>query len=614
MANSDYAETGQGSFTPMVMLDAPLGRFDTIINYSRFNFPSRDAVEVDMAVMVNGEIMSVIGVGVLSITVDRGCADTIPAEHPADSLVWIFDAGSVGTDEIEYAATEEVSVKVTPYTTSGAVPLEAAPPHLVEFNWRFHRPYPPGRFQINGERWVNVATLDIGEPALHLSWAHRDRVLQADHLVGHDAVSVGPEPGTTYSLSVIHPISGAVVRTEVGIVGTEFTYRRAQALHDLGQLTAAQRPTLLFTSMRDGFEAWQTYEAEFILAPGSIDTPPLMGFAQQVIESPYAINVARNVANYAGNFAVAMAARPVDRMADAYQLVGNGVQLVDGALFTPWVTLDFRMPELETTINIRTSSLFNGVSLAAAKAGDLILIDEELVQIETVSPTQIVVRRGCCDTVPRVHIAGTRAWIIGVTYSFDSVERTDGEPVQYKLRPVSYGTPYSLDDLPSNNITYSRRAELPYAPGRVVVNGRPWFEEVQAVSGAATVFTWVRRNRVAQGAGIVAHEDEDRGAEAGQVTRLQFFYETPATTEGGAPVEHVLRQQDIASPTGNANPASGMTFSYTYAMAQADGLVAGNALGICGTVVIYCRMLSVRDGLQSFQAYITPIRVPSFPC
>ena len=115
-------------------------------------------------------------------------------------------------------------------------------------------------------------------------------------------------------------------------------------------------------------------------------------------------------------------------------------------------------------------------------------------------------------------------------------------------------------------------------------------------------------------AGIVAHEDEDRGAEAGQVTRLQFFYETPAETEGGAAVEHVLRQQDIASPTGNANPASGMTFSYTYAMAQADGLVAGNALGICGTVVIYCRMLSVRDGLQSFQAYITPIRVPSFPC
>ena len=236
------------------------------------------------------------------------------------------------------------------------------------------------------------------------------------------------------------------------------------------------------------------------------------------------------------------------------------------------------------------------------------------MQIETVSPTQIIVRRGCCDTVPRVHIAGTRAWLIGVTYSFDSVERADGEPVQYKLRPVSYGAPYSLDDLPSNNITFSRRAELPYAPGQVVVNGRPWFEEVQAVSGAATVFTWVRRNRVAQGSGIVAHEVEDRGAETGQVTRLQFFYETPAETEGGAAVEHVLRQQDIASPTGNANPAAGMTFSYTYAMAQADGLVAGNALGICGTVVIYCRMMSVRDGLQSFQAYITPIRVPSFPC
>lgn len=614
MANSDYEDTGQGSFTPMVMLDAPLGRFDTIINYSRFKLPSRDAIEVDMAVMIDDEIMSITAVGVLSITVDRGCADTIPAEHPVDSLVWIFDTGSVGTDEVEYAATEEVSVKVTPYTTSGAVPIEVVPPHLIEFNWRFYRPYPPGRFQVNGERWVNVATLDADNPALHLSWVHRDRVLQADHLVGHDAASVGPEPGVTYTLSVVHPISGAVVRTEVGIAGTEFYYRRAQALHDLGQLTAAQRPKLVFTSMRDDMAAWQQYESEFILAQGDIDTPPFMAFAQQVIESPYAINVARNVANYAGNFAVAVAARPVDRMADFYQLVGNGAQLQDSARFTPWVTLDFRLPELERTINIRTSSLFNGVPVAAAKAGDLILIDDELVQIETVGPTQIVVRRGCCDTVPRAHIAGTRAWLIGVTYSFDSVERADGELVQYKLRPVSYGAPYSLDDLPANNITFSRRAELPYAPGRVVVNGRPWFEEVQAISGAATVFTWVRRNRVAQGSGIVAHDDDDTGAETGQVTRLQFFYETPAETEGGAPVEHILRQQDIASPAGTANPAASMTFSYTYAMAQADGLVAGNALGICGTVIIYCRMSSVRDGLQSFQAYITPIRVPSFPC
>ena len=123
-------------------------------------------------------------------------------------------------------------------------------------------------------------------------------------------------------------------------------------------------------------------------------------------------------------------------------------------------------------------------------------------------------------------------------------------------------------------------------------------------SGAAVSFTWARRNRITQGSSLVGHVEPDVVPEANQTTRLRFYYETPPAVAGDPPTENVLRQVDV---TGN-------TYSYSYALAQADGNTAGTALSICGTVVIYCRVMAARDGVESYESYVVPIRVPSYPC
>jgi hypothetical protein len=174
----------------------------------------------------------------------------------------------------------------------------------------------------------------------------------------------------------------------------------------------------------------------------------------------------------------------------------------------------------------------------------------------------------------------------------------------YRLRPVSYSTPYALNTLMSYALQMTGRAKLPYAPGRIVVNGRPWFEEAQAISGTAVAFSWARRNRLTTAGGVVAHADADQVPEDGQVVALTFYYETPAAQAGDPAVQNVLRNVDVAA-TG---------YSYPYALAQADGLAAGNALGVCGTVVIYCRIEAKLGALRSLQSYVVPIRVPSYPC
>lgn len=604
MSNSEYMKTGAGSFASIIALDTTLGRFATTIPYTRSRLARADAIQVGMAAMVDYEIMSVTGVADGSITVARGCADTIPALHVVDSIVWIFDSTTVGTDYVERSAGDTVAVKVSPFTVGGgSVPTSTVSPEQIDLNWRFFRPYPPGRMLVNDKPWSDLAELNDSTPALHLTWRHRNRVTQADKLVPHEAESIVPEPGTTYTMRVI-AANGDAVRTEVGIVGTEFFYRREQALSDLGQ--QMQTGLLQFTSSRDGLDAWQEYDTQFALSPANVGAVPFLPFAQRVIESPYVVNAKLGVGGNS-NHALAMAARPADRMADYWQLFGDDALAQDAAVkpFTPWITSDFRLPELEVTITIRTSSFFDGVPLNTVRTGDMALIDDEIVQVVAIGPGYtITVRRGCADTVPAVHTAGARVWLFGTSSVFDSIGRADGESVDYKARPISYGVPHDLATLPVNPVTYSRRAALPYAPGRVVVSGRPWFEQAQAVSGAAVVFSWARRDRITQGSGVFAHDDPDLGAEAGQVTRLRFYYETPPEAGGTQPVQHVLRQIDTEDTV----------FSYSYAMALVDGLAAGSALGICGTVTILCRLSSVRTGLESLQSYITPIRVPSFPC
>jgi hypothetical protein len=609
MANSEYEKKGWGSFANILKLDSPMDFTTTEIPYSVFTF-ARPVVP-GQAVMIDDEIMCIMEIGVLTITVKRGCADTIPAPHPVDRIVWIFDGSMIGGDRKEWSAGETVGLKISPYTMAGGVPTEQISPRAVEFNFRFARPYPPAKLMVNSMRWFEQPTIDDTTPSLYFSWVHRDRVLQADRLIGHDDATIGPEPGVTYTLRIYNPITDLLVREEVGITGDNFTYRRSQATHDQGNPSEVLEPTFTLTAHRDGLDAWQQYSGAFSLVPSYPLESNYLPFDRRIIETPYVVNARRNL-TADGNYALGMAARPSDRMSDAFDLIANGTLAATGD-YTPWLTTDFRLPELETIINVRSSSLYDGVPLDGALVGKLALIDDEIVYVSRViGEKQVEIMRGCCDTIPAVHIAGSRVWFFDAGSAFDTLNRLSGEAVDFIMRPGVYGPPVPLGELLVDGIVIGGRSALPYAPGQIVVNGRPWFEEAQSTSGQPVTFSWARRNRVGQGSQIMAHWDDDMEPELNQVTRLRFYYETPSDTPGYPAVVHVLRQIDVVKS--GASPLSGVQYIYSYATAQADGNTAGQALGVCGTVVIYCRIMAARDGLESFQSYVVSIRVPSYPC
>lgn len=226
----------------------------TIMNFQEVQGPEVD-LEVGMAVLVGDEIVRLDSNTLPILDISRGCADTIPASHIAGTPVWFFSETADGDDR-EYTATTEIAVKVLPVSlTDGPVPISQAPPHDLTFNWRFFRPYPPGLLLCNGMPWhSDTFAFEDEDTAYTFTWKHRDRLLQADQLVGHGEDTVGPEPGTTYTAKV-YDKDNVLVRTVTGITGETWVYDRADAEEDVPNGTGRVE----IFSMRDGHESWSKY-------------------------------------------------------------------------------------------------------------------------------------------------------------------------------------------------------------------------------------------------------------------------------------------------------------------------------------------------------------------
>lgn len=256
MAASDYKLTASGPMCPFGVLAGAVGYSATTIFLSNLSSTRPNDIEVGMAAMIDDEIVRVDAIDFPTVTLARGCADTIPAVHQAGSLIWFFSL-SLGTDSRAYVAGDTVAVKLLPFSTSGNnIPIAASPPHNVNFNWRAARPYPPAAVLCEGSAWYNgVKQMSLGDNELVWTWNHRDRLLQADQLVPHGDADIGPEPGTTYGVRVLDP-DGAVLRTVTGIVGKTWTYTRAMI--EVDNFTAPEAFVELY-SERGGFTSLQRY-------------------------------------------------------------------------------------------------------------------------------------------------------------------------------------------------------------------------------------------------------------------------------------------------------------------------------------------------------------------
>lgn len=248
---------GSGDWTQVYALTSGIGLTDTELQFSVEADLSR--VTVGSAALIDDEIVRIDAVDntLKTITVARGCADTIPQAHTVATLVWFYE-DEEGTDGRQYDETEDVDVRLLTITSTDRLEIGEVSDTTITMAARQFRPYPPGDVKVDGvgyaEHVEGYAVADGTDVVF--SWTHRDRLLQDDQLVEHDAASVGPEAGTTYTLRIYDDVT--LLRTESGLTGTSFTYTAAMIASD-GE-PVAENWTVRLKAVRDSYDSWQEYE------------------------------------------------------------------------------------------------------------------------------------------------------------------------------------------------------------------------------------------------------------------------------------------------------------------------------------------------------------------
>lgn len=262
MANSDYSQVSTGTFCSVARLAFPVAHLSDVFRLHDVREVLPGDIAVGSMLMIGAEIAQVTSVALPAITVKRGCADTIPEPHTSGDAIF-FVSGKTSIHGREYFGTETVSVKVLSKSNSGRVPIEYAAPISVAFKNRFARPYPPANVQVAGQPWFNGVNVTPSAP-MTLTWVGRNRVVQADQILGHTDAGVTPEDGTTYQLRLT-TTAGATVRTISGITGTSYTYTFEDMVADF-EVTNGSGNAVgygYFTAVRNGLTGWRQYGIAF---------------------------------------------------------------------------------------------------------------------------------------------------------------------------------------------------------------------------------------------------------------------------------------------------------------------------------------------------------------
>lgn len=236
----------------------PTGRLVNAENYTSTvwaidNWVDRDIIKLGSYAIIGTEIVAVDAVSLGSITVRRGCLDTVPALHASNSRIYFAD-DYASTDGFEYATGDVPRYKILPTTGKGTLDINAATELFMTMGARQHKPYAPGRFKLNG---ASYPALISGQ--LTVTWAGRDRLSQTvKPIIDHNENSIGPEAGVTYTLQLYG--NGSLRKTVTGLTAETYTWSTESVDSGLGAGIYNDSVRVVLKAVRGGVDSYQQYD------------------------------------------------------------------------------------------------------------------------------------------------------------------------------------------------------------------------------------------------------------------------------------------------------------------------------------------------------------------
>lgn len=224
-----YIRRSVGGWAPCYELTAEIGADEYTSYLQVTDLTDGDRLETPKLALLGDELVWIYAINssLTQLTVYRAMIDTVQATHAVGTVVYAFQTFD-SKDPTKYLSGETVDAKFLTVASGGTLAIEDANQQELITVGRQGRPYPPGGVYVNDGPYFNPEF----EGGFELHWAHRDRLLQIEEVPTlWYATSIGPEPGTTYNLSLYGDDDG-LLRTITGITDDNYVYALADELAD----------------------------------------------------------------------------------------------------------------------------------------------------------------------------------------------------------------------------------------------------------------------------------------------------------------------------------------------------------------------------------------------
>lgn len=246
-SDSGYVFRDTGCFCPVATLK-------TAVGYTETTFQIENGVDLDLAkygdtfyAIIDNEIVRVNTVTTNSISVGRGCLDTLPAPHNIGATIY-FASSWYARDYTQRVAGTWIYSRLCPKTGKGEYQLSSATTLSIRLDSRFDRPYPPAYLRVNNIPYPQNAFIEGAN--IKLDWYHRSRSQQTAYIVVDTESNIGPEAGTTYTARILKASDNSVLASQTGITTNTYTFQALDQDNDI---------YVELWSVRDGYESMQKH-------------------------------------------------------------------------------------------------------------------------------------------------------------------------------------------------------------------------------------------------------------------------------------------------------------------------------------------------------------------
>ncbi|RLL18017.1 phage tail protein [Acinetobacter chengduensis] len=245
-AGAGYDEVSSLDFCPAAELKNAISYTDSALHLQ--NVREFNLISASNRLQIGNELMSVVSydAAAKTLTVKRGVSDTVPAQHIAGRILYVWDNRS-GLDSTEYLSGESVLLKALTQTSADQLSIAEATAHTVTCAARAIRPYPPANVKINNEYWPAEIETD-----LIVNWDDRNRLQQTggEPLSWFDAsVAIEPNTQTHLILTQLDENNLELATTNANVTGTT-SYTMPISLMQAD----ARFVEIILKTVRDGYE------------------------------------------------------------------------------------------------------------------------------------------------------------------------------------------------------------------------------------------------------------------------------------------------------------------------------------------------------------------------